>query len=396
MRRLLIHNASELLLPEEAGRGVQRLNGGAIYAEDGRIAWIGPENALPAAAADAPRYDAARGAVLPALVDAHTHLVFAGDRIEDFSLRAQGTSYAEIAARGGGILTTVRATRAASEAELIASARGRLQARRRYGIGTTEVKTGYGLSAEHELRMLEVIAALKAEGHDVEATLLAAHAVPKDIPREDYVASIIEQLIPEAARRALARFVDVFVEKSAYTLEEARAIFTAAKAHGLIPRIHADQLTSGGGAGLAAEVSAASADHLEHSTDADLAAMARAGVVAMLLPGAMAFLGDSAKDLGKRARALGVEVAVATDTNPGSSPMQNLPLAATLAVTTMGLSVEEALRAVTLGGAQALRRSDVGRLAVGAQARFAVLSHADARSLIYSYGEPIVRELVEA
>ena len=208
--------------------------------------------------------------------------------------------------------------------------------------------------------------------------------------------SIIEHLIPESARRDLARFADVFVEKSAYTLEEARAIFTAAKAHGLIPRIHADQLTSGGGAGLAAEVSAASADHLEHSTDADLAAMARAGVVAMQLPGAMAFLGDSAKDLGKRARALGVEVAVATDTNPGSSPMQNLPLAATLAVTTMGLSVEEALRAVTLGGARALRRSAVGRLAVGAQARFAVLSHADARSLIYSYGEPIVRELVEA
>jgi len=396
VRRLLIHNAGELLHPEETGRGVQREKGGAIYAEDGRIAWIGPEAALPAAAADAPRYDAAGGAVLPALVDAHTHLVFAGERIEDFSLRAQGTSYAEIAARGGGILTTVRATRSAGLAELTQGARDRLQARRRYGIGTTEVKTGYGLSAEHELRMLEAIAALKAEGHDLEATLLAAHAVPKDVPRADYVRSIVEHMIPEAARRGLARFVDVFVEKSAYTIPEAREIFAAAQAHGLIPRIHADQLSAGGGAGLAAEVSAASADHLEHSTDADLEAMAKAGVVAMLLPAAMTFLGDSAKDLGKRARALGVEVAVATDTNPGSSPMQNLPLAATLAVTTLGLTVEEALRAVTLGGARALRRSDIGRLAVGAQARFAILSHPDARSLIYSYGEPIVRALVEA
>lgn len=393
-RTRVVRNTSEIGVPEADGRGFERLPRAALIVRDGRVTWLGPEAELPADADGAEVFDAEGCAVLPALVDAHTHLVWAGDRIEDFSDRSRGATYAEIAARGGGILTTVRATRAASDAQLAEGLRARLDARRKYGIGTTEVKTGYGLSVEHELRMLEVIDRVRREGHDLEATLLAAHTIPPDQPRDAYVTAIVERLIPEAASRGLARFTDVFVERGAYTVDEARRIFDAARKHGLIPRIHADQLTAGGGARLAAEVGAASADHLEHTSDPDLEAMAKSGVVAMLLPGALVFLGDEARGIGKRARAAGVEVAVATDANPGSSPLHNLPLAATLATTLLGLTVEESLRAITLGGAHALRRSDTGTLRPGSLARFIVLNHADTRALVYAYGEPIVSQLV--
>jgi imidazolonepropionase len=387
-------NASELCRPELSGRGVERLRGLAVWADGGRIRWIGPEALLPADAEDARRHDCEGGAVLPALVDCHTHLVFAGDRIEDFSRRSRGMTYAEIAAAGGGIHTSVRATREASTESLLALARARLEERTRHGIGTTEVKSGYGLTAEHELGMLRTVRALRGEGWDLEGTLLAAHAVPKDRPREDYVHEIVEAMIPTVAREGLARFVDVFVEAGAYTADEARAIFAAARAHGLWPRLHADQLTAGGGAELAAEVGAASADHLEHVSEAGLAAMARAEVVAVLLPGALTYLGDSAPRLGRRLIDAGVQVAVATDYNPGSSPTHNLPLMATLAVTALKLNVEEALRAVTLGGALALRRPELGRMEVGARATFCVLTSPDSRALVASFGEPVVRALV--
>lgn len=390
----LVRNASEICVPQAEGRGVDRFPGYALLAEEGRVTWIGPEHEIPERARGAKVCDAQGGAVLPALVDCHTHLVYAGDRIEDFALRARGTSYADIAARGGGILTTVRATRAATTGALVASTRARLEHRRRYGIGTTEVKTGYGLTAEQERRMLEVIALLRDEGWDLEPTLLAAHAIPPDVSREAYVDEICRALIPEVARARLASFTDVFVERGAYTLDEGRRIFAAAKAAGLGLRIHADQLTAGGGARLAAELGAASADHLEHASDDDLATLARSGVIATLLPGAMIFLGDEGRALGARARAQGLEVAVATDHNPGSSPLHNLPLAATLAVTQMGLTAEEAIRAVTLGAARALRRPDVGTLAPGARARWVVLDAPDSRALVYAFGEPIVRELV--
>ena len=392
--RLVVKHASELCVPQADGPGVDRLRGHALYVERGRVAWIGPEGALPAEAVGAPEYDAAGRAVLPALVDAHTHLVWGGARVADFARRARGMSYAEIAAEGGGLVATVRATRATPFADLLSAARRRLLERAGHGIGTTEVKSGYGLSVAHELRMLEVVAALRAEGFDVEATLLAAHAVPPDADRSEYLRAVREELIPEVARRGLARFVDAFVERGAYTVEEARAVFTAARAHGLVPRLHADQITAGGGAELAAEAEAASADHLEHLSDAGLAALRAKGVVAVLLPGAMTYLGDAAPKLGRRIVDAGVTVAVATDTNPGSSPTQNLPLMATLAVSQMGLTAEEALRAVTLGGAQALRRTDVGTLAVGALARFAVLDHPDSRALVAAFGEPVVAELV--
>ena len=339
-------------------------------------------------------YDAEGCAVLPALIDSHTHLVFGGERTEDFARRARGLSYAEIAAEGGGILTTVKATRAASEAELTERTEALLKARARYGIGTTEIKSGYGLTVEHELRMLRVACALKAKGWDLETTLLAAHAVPKDIDREVYLTQIIDQMLPTAQKDGLCRFVDAFVEKGAYTADEARRVFSAARAHGLIPRVHADQITPGQGAQLAAEMGAASADHLEHIDEAGITALAQNNVVATLLPGAMTYLGDHCPALGRRLVDGGVTVAVATDMNPGSSPTQNLPLMATLAVTQMGLTAEEALYAVTLGGAKALQRDDVGRFEVGAKGRFVVLNAKDSRALVSSFGEPIIKALV--
>jgi imidazolonepropionase len=394
--RLVVKNARELCVPDADGPGVTRLPGHALYIEGGRVAWLGPQGQLPSAADGAPVYDAGDRAVLPALVDAHTHLVWGGDRVADFARRARGLSYAQIAAEGGGIVTTVKATRATPFPELLDATRRRLEARAQHGIGTTEIKSGYGLSVAHELRMLEVVAALRAEGFDVEATLLAAHTIPPDAERGAYLEAVRETLIPEVARRGLARFVDAFVERGAYTAEEARAVFAAGRAHGLIPRLHADQLTAGGGAELAAEAGAASADHLEHISEPGMAALKAAGVVAVLLPGAMVYLGESAPKLGRRLVDAGVKVAVATDTNPGSSPTQNLPLMATLAVSQMGLTAEEALRAVTLGGAEALRRTDVGTLAVGALGRFVVLEGPDSRGLVAAFGERVVRELVVA
>lgn len=392
--RLLVTNASEICVPDPDGPGVHRHAGHALYIDAGRIAWRGPADQVPAAAADAPRFDAQGRAVLPTLVDCHSHLVWGGKRIADFARRARGMSYAEIAAEGGGILTTVTGTREAPFEDLLAGARRRLQQRQAYGVFTSEIKSGYGLTEAHELRMLEVVAALRAEGWDVEGTLLAAHAIPKDIPREAWIEAIVTRLIPEVAAKGWARFVDAFVERGAYTVEEGRAVFEAARAHGLRAKVHADQITAGGGAELAAEVGAVSADHLENISHAGLEQMAAAGVVAVLLPGAMVYLGDAAPKLGRRLVDAGVQVAVATDTNPGSSPTQNLPLMATLATTMMGLTCEQALRAVTLGGAAALARTDVGSLEAGQRGQFIVLDAADSRALVSSFGEPVVAEMV--
>lgn len=390
----VVKNASEVCIPEAESSGVARHKNCAIAAAAGKIAWIGPASELPADFADAEVIDAEGGAVLPAMVDCHTHLVFGGDRVLDFCRRSSGMTYAQIAAEGGGIHTTVNATRAASSDDLLTAARARMERREAQGIGTTEIKSGYGLSVEHELRMLRVVDALWREGFDVVGTLLAAHTVPKDIERSEYLRQIVEEMIPVAAAEDLARFVDVFVEKSAYTPAEARAVFEAAERSRLALRIHADQLTAGGGAELAAEYNAASADHLEHASDEGIAAMREKGVVATLLPGAMTYLGDDAGKLGRRLIDAGVEVAVATDQNPGSSPTGNLPLMATLACTRMGLTAEEALRAITWGGAKALWREDVGTIAVGARARLLILAHADSRALVASYGEPIIRRVV--
>ena len=262
---------------------------------------------------------------------------------------------------------------------------------------TSEIKSGYGLTVEDELKMLEVVGDLSREGWDLEATLLGAHTVPRDRNRAEYLADVTGRMIPQAANEGLARFVDVFVEKGAYTIEEARAVFEAGKKHGLVPRVHADQITAGGGAELAAEVGAASADHLENISDAGAAAMAEAGVVAVLLPGGDALSGRRGTEAGGGGCSMRASrVAVATDANPGSSPTNNLALMATMACTMMGLTAEEAVRAVTRGAAKVLRRNDVGTLDVGARANLIVLNHGDARALAASFGEPVVSKVVVA
>lgn len=392
--RFLLTGASEVFRPDPRSRAARRTSGAVIYVEDGLVSYVGPESGLPSSADRVDRYEIGGRAILPAFIDCHTHIVFGGDRVEDFSRRAEGLTYAEIAAQGGGIHTTVEATRTTSTETLVNDARDRLRRRRDQGILTTEVKSGYGLNEKHELRMLEVVSALKNEGWDVEATLLAAHVVPKDQPREDWVRTIANELIPEVARRGLARFVDIFIEASAYTVPEARLLLEAGRSHGLKPRVHADQITSGGGAELAADVYATSADHLERISDEGVRRLAEARVVAGLLPGAMLHLGDRSPGLGRRLVDAGVEVAVATDGNPGSSPTHNLGLMATLAVTQLGLTAEEALRACTLGAARALARDDVGHLEPGALARFAILDHSDARAWAAAFGEPMVAEVI--
>lgn len=393
----LITGASEILRLDLSWAGsLERAPDQVLWAREGKVAYVGPASGLPPEAESAARHDVGGRAVLPAFVDCHTHIVFGGDRVDDFAKRAAGVSYAEIAAAGGGIQTTVRATRSTSSEALADRARRFLERREAQGVLTTEIKSGYGLNEETELRMLEVAALLRREGWDIESTLLAAHAVPKDRDRQDWLQAIENVLIPRVAGEKLARFVDVFVEKGAYTVEEARSVFECARHHGLHPRVHADQLSAGGGAELAAEVGAASADHIEHVSEAGIQAMADARVVGVLLPGAMLHLGDSAPGLGRRLQDGGVETAISTDANPGSSPTHNLGLMATLAVTQLGCSVEQALRGCTLGAARALKRHDVGHLEVGALARCVVLEHADARSWVEAYGEPLIRELITA
>ena len=390
--KLVVKNAPEIW------NGRERLIDHAMVIDGGKVAWIGPQAELQTQAAlleGAEIYDARGCAILPALVDCHTHLIWGGTRIEDFDRRSKGMTYAQIFEQGGGIHSTVKATRETNPHLLKQRAEQALERRVGYGIGTTEVKSGYGLDKKTELEILKAVAALKKSGWDLEATLLAAHARPLDRDATEYVKEICEQLIPEVAEQKLARFVDVFVEKNAFTLAEARLIFAAAKKHGLQPRLHADQITAGEGAELAAEVGAASADHLELASDAGLAALAKAKVVGVLLPGAMTYLGEQAKGLGKRLVQAGVEIAVATDANPGSSPTHNLPLMATLAVTQMGLTTEQALRAITYGAAQALRREDVGRFEVGARGDFLALNAPDARALVASFGEPVIKQFVK-
>ncbi len=392
---ILVKNAAEICVPQAKGSGVDRLQGHALLIETGKVAWLGPQAELGERGDGAEVYDAKGCAILPALVDCHTHLVFGGSRVEDFDRRSRGMTYAEIFEQGGGIHSTVKATRETNPHLLRVRAEQALERRAGYGIGTTEVKSGYGLEKKTELEILKTVAALKKSGWDLEATLLAAHARPLDRDAAEYVKEICDQLIPAVAEQRLARFVDVFVEKGAFTIDEARAIFAAAKQHGLLPRLHADQITAGAGAEIAAEVGAASADHLEHATDAGLDALAKANVVAVLLPGAMTYLGEQAKGLGARMIEHRVEVAVATDANPGSSPTHNLPLMATLAVTQMGLTTEQALRAITLGAAHALRRDDIGTFTPGARGDFLVLNAPDSRALVASFGEPILKAFVK-
>jgi imidazolonepropionase len=357
----------------------------AMAWEGDTIRWVGPRAALPAAYASAEVLDAGGGLVIPGLVDCHTHLAFGGWRAEEFVERIEGRSYLDIARAGGGIARTVRLTREAGDDELLERAQGFLEAMLRLGVTTVECKSGYGLDREHELRLLRIYRRL-AERDPIRLvpTFLGAHVVPPEFrgDRAGYLA-LLEAMLPELAREGLARFCDVFVEQSAFSPDEARRLLRAAQRHGLGAKLHADQLSAGGGAELAAEVGAVSADHLECASAAGVEAMARAGVVAVSLPIASLYLGQ-APFAARRWIAAGVAVAVATDFNPGSAPSYHLPFALTLACTLQRMTPAEALKGATAYAARAVGLADrIGSLEPGKAADFAVLDAPDVAHWLY-------------
>jgi imidazolonepropionase len=355
----------------------------AVLIRDGRVAWAGPERDLPTgahAAPNVPEYDAGGACVVPGFVDPHTHLVWAGNRREDFLARMSGTPYT-----AGGIATTVTATRAADLAELTELAVTRARAMLANGTTTVEVKSGYGLAPEHELRLLDVaVAVAERSPLRVEATYLGAHVVPPGRDRRDYVDEVVATL-PGVAQHG-ARWCDVFCDTGAFTVDEARRILTAAGEAGLGTRIHAEQLTHTGASALAAELGCASADHLDHVTDADASALAAAGVVAVLLPTVSLSARSLDPDHVARLRAAGVELALATDCNPGTSWCESMPYAIQLGCLLYGLDVGTAFAAATRGAARALRRDDVGHLTVGAWGDLAVLAAEHEADLVAHLG----------
>lgn len=364
-----------------------QLDGASVGVRAGRIAYVGP----PVNADSARRIDARGRVVLPGLVDPHTHLVFAGSRVDEMARRMAGEDYRAIAAAGGGIKATVRATRAATDEALYATARARALSLRSRGVTSVEIKSGYGLTIEDELRQLAVARRLDAEGViRVTTSLLGAHAVPPEYrhDRAGYVALVAERMIPEAAARGLADACDVYLDDGAFTAEEARTLFVAAHEAGLAVRGHVGQFADLGGAELVAEFGGLSADHLEHVSDAGLRAMAAADVTAVLLPGAWRTLRQTAPDA-ERMRGFGVRVAVGTDLNPGTSACPDLALAAALAVRDAGLTLEEALLSITVDAARAAGLSDAGRIAVGLPADLVIFDEEDPRALPYSLGGPL-------
>jgi imidazolonepropionase len=370
--RLWLGGRLATLSPAREGLGL--VEDGAVGALDGRIAFVGPASALPTGWTAEETIALDGRLVTPGLIDCHTHLVFAGDRADEFEMRLRGETYETIAAAGGGIVSTVAKTRAASEAELVEGALDRLDRLMAEGVTAIEIKSGYGLDLESELKMLRAARALEARRPvSVATSLLAAHTLPPEHrdSREAYVAKVVEEIIPAAV--GLADAVDAFCETNAFTPAEVRRVFEAARAHGLPVRLHADQRTAGGGASLAAEFGALSADHLERTDAEGARALAAAGTVAVLLPGAYYALRDEEKPPVALFRAAGVRMAVATDCNPGSSPLTSILTALNMAVILFGLTVDEALAGVTREAARAIGRADeMGTLEAGKACNLAI------------------------
>ena len=363
---------------------------GAIFAEGGRIRWMGPTGsaALPEVAAGE-RIDAKGALVTPLLVDCHTHLVYAGNRAREYEMRLEGSTYQQISKAGGGIASTMRATRAASDEALAAQTAKRLDALVAEGVGVVEIKSGYGLDLENELRCLRIARGLQ-QGRPVRirTTLLGAHALPPEFKgrQDEYIDLVCEQMIPQVAKAGLADAVDAFCEGIAFSPAQVRRVFEAARAHGLPVKLHADQLSDLAGAALAAEYGALSADHLEYTGEAGIEAMAKAGTVAVMLPGAFHFLRETRLPPVELLRKRGVPMAIATDSNPGTSPTTSLTLMIHLACSLFGMTPEEALAGATCHGAAALGLDDCGVLGVGKRADFAIWDAEEPAELAYGIG----------
>ena len=353
---------------------VDVLENAAIVVRDGHIEWFGAQGDMPSAFAGATRHDLEGRIVTPGLVDCHTHLVYAGNRAEEFAMRLEGVSYEDIAKRGGGIVSTVRNTRAASEDELFAQSLRRLDALLAEGVTALEIKSGYGLDLATERKMLRVARRLAAARPvTIATTFLGAHALPPEYAgrADDYIAQVCNEMLPTLAGEGLIDAVDVFCERIAFTLEQAERVFDAASKLNLPVKMHAEQLSLMGGAALAAKHHALSADHLEFLDEAGIIAMREAGTVAVLLPGAFYFIREKQLPPIDLLRRHGVPIALATDSNPGTSPTTSLLLMLNMGCTLFRLSVAEVLAGVTRHGAKALGHADVsGEITIGAKADF--------------------------
>jgi imidazolonepropionase len=393
---LIIKNAGELLtlspsFKEESGLGMIR--NGAVAIKKGRIFWIGKTEEMSGKFSlnrDGREMNATGKVVMPGLIDAHTHLVFAGSRENEFEQRIQGLSYQEIAGRGGGILSTVEATRNSSFDELFSLGKKRLDRMLSKGVTTVEAKSGYGLSLQDEIKILTVMKALQ-ESHpiDIVPTFLGAHTFPKEFrdDRAQYMGLLTEEMIPKVAQERLAEFCDVFCEEKAFTLEESKQILETGKRYGLKPKIHADQLSSGGGAELAAEVHAYSADHLEYASPEGIKKMAEKGVTAVLLPGASFSLSMQKYPAARDMIEQGVAVSLATDLNPGSSMTESLPMMMTMGCILFKMIPKEVIQATTIHAARSMgREKEVGSLEVGKQADILLLDIPNYRYLPYHFG----------
>ena len=356
----------------------------------GRSRAVGPSDEIEKNVGDAEIVDARWRVVMPGFVDAHTHLVFAGNRLDDFERRARGETYEQIAKAGGGIWSTVEKTRAASELDLLTQAKKHANWFLRCGTTTVEAKSGYGLTVEDELKILRVMRQLKKEVPlEIVPTFLGAHAVPRELSPDEYLDVVVTEMLPRVTAEKLAEFCDVFCERGYFDIDQSRKILSAAKKVGLSLRGHVDQLTNSGGAKLMAEMGATTADHLEQTDEQGIAALKKANVQPVLLPGSVYALGSSRYPRAREMIEAGLAVVLATDFNPGSSPTPSMPMVLSLACTQMKMSPAEAITASTINAAYSLNRGDrIGSLESGKLANFVIFDCEDYRELAYWFGIP--------
>ena len=398
MKALAVLHASQLVTlagPKRLRVGAELsevgiIRDGGLLIRDGRIELVGSSSEIEKKTGDAEVIDARGKVVLPGFVDAHTHLIFAGNRIDDFERRARGDTYEQIAKAGGGIWSTVEKTRAASEADLFAQTKRHADWFLRCGTTTVESKSGYGLTLEDELKILRVMRRLNQETPlEIVPTFLGAHAVPRKMDADEYVDLVVNEMLPRVTSDSLAEFCDVFCERGYFDFEQSRRILNSAKGLGLRLRIHADQLSNSGAAKLAAELKAATADHLEKTDEQGIAALRSGGVQPVLLPGSVYALGSTCYPRAREMIEAGLAVVIATDFNPGSSPTASMPMILSLACTQMKMSPAEAISASTINPAYSLGRGDrIGSLESGKVANCSIFNCDDYRELGYWFGFP--------
>ena len=398
MSSLAVLNASQLVTlsgPKRPRVGTELsalgiIRDGGMLIRDGKIERVGPSDEIEKNVGDAEVVDAGGRVVMPGFVDAHTHLVFAGNRLDDFERRARGETYEQIAKAGGGIWSTVQKTRAASELDLLAQAKKHANWFLRCGTTTVEAKSGYGLTLEDELKILRVMRQLKKEVRlEIVPTFLGAHAVPRELSPDEYLDVVITEMLPRVTAEKLAEFCDVFCERGYFNIDQSRKILSAAKKVGLSLRGHVDQLTNSGGAKLMAEMGATTADHLEQTDEQGIAALKKANVQPVLLPGSVYALGSSRYPRAREMIEAGLAIVLATDFNPGSSPTPSMPMVLSLACTQMKMSPAEAITASTVNAAYSVNRGDrIGSLEPGKVANFVIFDCEDYRELAYWFGMP--------